>query len=109
MKIVCVGLKKIKEHLDYLLNEVRFDVKEISKRLYIFEKSLNEIKARVDELPKIGAPITVEALNKHKAHYMKYVKEYCNEENEEHKTILLDIEIRLKSSRRMVRIKKPMN
>lgn len=101
--------KQIKEHLDYLLNEVQFDVKEISKRLYIFEKSLHEMEARVDELSKIGAPITVDALNKHKAHYLKYVKNYCNEENEEHKIILLNIEIRLKSSRRKMRIKKPTN
>lgn len=102
-------MNQIKEHLDYFLNELGFDAKEVSKKLYIFDKSLNELKARTDELTKIGAPVTIEALNKHKSHYLKYVKSHCNEENEVHRITLLDIEIRLKSLRRKMRIKKPKN
>lgn len=94
--------KKIKEHLDYLLKETRFNAKDIPKCLNIFSKNLDDLKARFDELSQIGAPITIQALTKTKTEYLKYAKTFCNEENDEHKTILLAIEKRLKSSRRKI-------
>lgn len=100
--------KKIKEHLDYLLNESRFNAKDIPKCLYIFKRSLDDLKARVDELTRIGAPITIGVLHKNKTEYLKYVKKFCDDENDEHKVVLLAIEIRLKNLRRNRR-KKTIN
>lgn len=96
--------KKIKEHLDYLLNETRFNAEEIPKCLNIFNKNLDDLKARVDELSKIGAPVTIQALIKSKTEYLKHAKMFCDEENDENKTTLLAIEKRLKSSKRKMPI-----
>lgn len=98
------GTKKVKEHLDYLLNETRFDKKDIPKCLNILSKNLDDLKARVNELSELGAPITITALTKSKTQYLKYVKTFCNEENDEHRVILLSIEKRLKNSRRKLSI-----
>lgn len=91
------------------MNEVQLDAEELSKSLWILQRNLDELKARTDELSKIGAPISINVLHRNATGYLKYVKKFCNEENEEHKLTLLNIEIRLKSSRRKVRIKNVMN
>lgn len=91
------------------MNEVHFDVKDISKRPTILNKSLDDLKARCAELSKIGIPITIDALTIRKTDYLKYVKKNCHEENEQHKILLLDIEIRLQNLRRTRRTKQTMN
>lgn len=96
--------KKIKEHLDYLLKETRFNTEDIPKCLNIFNKNLDDLKARVDELSQLGASITITALTKSKTEYLKYAKTFCDEKNDEHKIISLSIEKRLKSSRRKMSI-----
>lgn len=84
------------------MNEVRFKAEEIPKSLGIYGKNLDDLKARVDELSKLDAPITIQALTKSKIEYLKYAKAFCNEENAEHEKVLLAIEKRLKSSRRKI-------
>ena len=66
--------------------------------------SRSEIIALFDELSKIDAPISIQALMLSKIGYLKYAKTYYNEKNEEHQAILLAIEKRLKSSRRKIPI-----
>lgn len=85
------------------MEESRFDANDVPKCLNIFNKNLDDLKARVDELSKIGAPITIQVLIRSKADYLKYVKKFCNEDNDEQKLILLAIEKRLTNSRRKVR------
>lgn len=79
---------------------MRFNANDIPKCLSIFTKNLDDLKARVDELSEIGAPITIQSLIKSKTEYLKYAKKFCSEENDKHKIILVAIEKRLKSSRR---------
>lgn len=92
--------EKIKEHLDFLLNEAQFDGNDIPKCLKVFNKSIDELRARFGELTAIGIPITIQGLLKTKTDYLKYVQLFCDDGNEEHQSILLTIEKRSKSSSR---------
>lgn len=70
-------LLQIKKHLDYLLNETKFAAVDITYSPYILLKSIDEIKARIDEMTKIGAPITLPVIYQGKTKYMKCIRQYC--------------------------------
>lgn len=90
--------------MDFLLNEAKFHATDIPKSLKIFNKSIDDLRARFVELSAIGAPIKVRALIITKTEYFKYAKLYCDDENEEHQSILLTIEKRLEESLRRKKV-----
>ena len=82
------------------MDEAKFSPDDIPGSLYIFSRNIDDFRARLEELTTIGAPITIQALNKAKTDYLKYVKKFCIEGNQEDEKILLSVEKRLKKSRR---------
>lgn len=76
-------LFQIREHLDYLLNETDFTTEDITNSLYILNKSLDEIKARVNEITQIGGHknsklFTLANIYQGKNRYLKLIKNYCD-------------------------------
>lgn len=86
--------------MDFFLDEAQFSPDDIHGCLDIFSKNLDDLKARLNELTSIGAPITVQALIKSKTDYLKYVKKFCIDGNQKDEETLLSVELRLKKSRR---------
>ncbi|XP_031621664.1 uncharacterized protein LOC116339767 [Contarinia nasturtii] len=77
------SLSKIKGHLDYILNETNFTANDITNSLFILNKSLDEIKARINEMTEIGAQsdlklFTLAAIYSGKNIYLKRIKNYCD-------------------------------
>lgn len=74
---VCFLFFQMKEHLDYFLNETQFSAQDITHFPYIFNRNIDEIKLRVVEMKRIGAPITLPMLYQGKTKYLKYIQKYC--------------------------------
>lgn len=68
---------QLKEHLDYLLNETNFTADDLLYFPYIFARSVDEIKARIKEMTRIGAPITLPMIYQGKTRYLKFIRQYC--------------------------------
>ncbi|XP_055313465.1 uncharacterized protein LOC129574886 isoform X2 [Sitodiplosis mosellana] len=58
-KLAKCSASKIKSLLDYLLNETQFTAADLVHFPYIFARNVDEIKQRIDEMTRIGAPITL--------------------------------------------------
>lgn len=68
---------KIKEVLDYLLDEVKYDRQEIMHAIRIVTHSLDTTKARMIELNRLGCrPKTLHILCRSKVYYKRFVSEW---------------------------------
>ena len=63
--------------LDYLLNETQFTPADLVYFPYIFAKNVDEIKQRINEMTRIGAPITLPIIYQGKPKYLKCIRQYC--------------------------------
>jgi hypothetical protein len=73
---------KVKEILDYLLEEEQFTKFEVSKVIRIVTHSLETTKKRLTELKAIGCrPSTLTIVCKSKKEYEKFVKEWLDKED----------------------------
>lgn len=59
------------------MNDTQFTAADITYFPYILGKGLNEIKSRIDEMNRIGAPITLSILYQGKTKYLKCIRQYC--------------------------------
>ncbi|XP_031619216.1 uncharacterized protein LOC116338226 [Contarinia nasturtii] len=73
-KLKNCSARKIKTHLDYLLNEAKFTTEEIKNTITILSCSLDEIKSRLKEMKEIGAPIKLRVIALSKNRYLKYIQ-----------------------------------
>lgn len=74
--------RQIRALLDYLLNEAKLSAKDITRHPYIFHQNIDEVKLRVIEMNRIGAPITSSVLYLGKTNYLKYIRKYCSSSND---------------------------
>lgn len=89
--------------MDYFLNETQFTADDIQKSVHILQKGLDEVRNRINEMTKIGAPIELSIINRSKTEYLKFIRSYAasNAEKKDEKLQkgLMAIEERLKSKK----------
>lgn len=72
-------MKKIKDVLDYLLDEAKFESYEIASVIRILTHSLETTKHRLNELSTIGCrPSTLTIVCRSQREYNKFVKEWLD-------------------------------
>lgn len=59
------------------MNDTQFTAADITYFPYILGKGLDEIKLRIDEMTRLGAPITLPILYQGKTKYLKCIRQYC--------------------------------
>lgn len=78
---------QIKQHLDYLLNEAKITIEDITLHPSIFKSSLDELKIRVNELRSLGLLFDVAFLKLDRKGYLERIKtrsKYKIKINDEH-------------------------
>lgn len=93
------GELQIKKHLDFLLDH--FPAQEITHFPYILNKNIDEIKTRVEEMKKLGVPVTLPYIYQSKKRYLNVIRKYSvdNPRNQTGQDDFLAIEKRLSSQK----------
>lgn len=88
-----------KEKLDYLLTIFKAD--DIIDFPHIFSTGIDKIKTRVEEMDKLGVPITIRYIYQNDKRYLSTLKKYSvnSSQNVNSQAILEAIELRLKNKK----------
>lgn len=94
-----VSLTQVKAHLDYILNETHFTVKDINSTLSVFRCNLGELQLRINELGKIGfTPTKLYQICLSKSQYLEMVAKFIATKNKTPDSVktFMSIEKRIK-------------
>lgn len=73
---------KLREYIDYLLNETRYTIDDINGHIFIFRRNLHEIKCRINEFNSLNYSPKLYLLASDRNTYLKKIKKLCK--NTEH-------------------------
>ncbi|XP_037049340.1 transcription termination factor, mitochondrial-like isoform X2 [Bradysia coprophila] len=80
--LVKCSVTKVKNHLDYLLNETHFTIDDINSTMAVFRTKLDELKLRMGELAAIGlVPRKLYSICLDKRSYLDMVWRFCERKN----------------------------
>lgn len=63
--------------MDYFLNETQITAYDIKSNLYIFHRKLDTLKARIEDMTEIKAPITLTVILYTRKAYLHSIWQYC--------------------------------
>lgn len=91
---------KLREHIDYLLNETPYTIDDINGHIFIFRRNLLEIKCRINEFNSLNCSPKIFHLSSDRNSYLKKIEKLCKDtENGEEKFKLIEERVREQKSK----------
>lgn len=73
------SVHKLREHIDYLLNETPYTIDEINGHIFIFRCNLLEIKCRIKEVHSLNYDAKLFVIASDRKTYLNKIKKLCRD------------------------------
>lgn len=92
------SVKRVHDHLDFLLNEAKYTADEVNANIFILHKRPEDIRTRFMEMSKLNHRPKLYELQLSQMRYLKRIKTiYKKNPSEENLRLFNEIELRIKT------------